>query len=216
MDDDENAVTAWCQYMPANTKEMGQSAVDVQDKTDSVSTESEGQAAAGADLNSEARSPLMSSSNDDTSVEQAKDGAAEPEIEPGKALKATLGNNCDGYYDKHWTFADDIFVCKDCLDVQFDAGCYRKLKAGELDIAICSADHEHIHVPTFNEEAWRSAPKGYVTVGGKQMSRVDWIDGIKKYWKIDELSLKQADDASKRIQRAWRSYRFLRLARRRS
>lgn len=102
------------------------------------------------------------------------------------------------------------YSCRDCLDVQLHQECYLRLKAGELGAAICRPDHEFIHVPPFDEAAWRARPQGAVVVGDQHMPRAEWIQQIKEDWQIDDKSLKKSEDASKSIQRAWRAYKAFR------
>jgi hypothetical protein len=50
-----------------------------------------------------------------------------------KDLEGPVGYNCDGRCGTSWSYADDIYVCRECKDVQFDKGCFDSLKAGTLE-----------------------------------------------------------------------------------
>ena len=187
INDDDNAIAAWCQYTPKDPNEPdldsgydsegdgdkteGEDENDDDDDEEGAKDGERDQAVQGAEqdhaeqqsaaINNDARevngNTDEAAPSNDTSVtlSDIKDASS-----PKPVLAGTLSNSCDGGCGVHWTYADDIYVCKDCLDVQFCKDCYSKLKAVELDIAICSPDHEHMHVPVFEEEAWRSLTKG--------------------------------------------------------
>ncbi|KAB2569495.1 hypothetical protein DBV05_g11837 [Lasiodiplodia theobromae] len=102
-------------------------------------------------------------------------------------LNDPLGNTCDGNCNKQWAYADDIYVCKDCIDVQFCAGCVDKLRAGTLERQICGRDHAFLHVPKWTDiaaadEAAGGVPKGVVRVGDEVLAIKDWINGIRVKW----------------------------------
>jgi tetratricopeptide (TPR) repeat protein len=91
-----------------------------------------------------------------------------------------LGNYCDGNCGHTWSIADNIYACKDCIDVQFEPSCFEKLRRGALDQMICGRDHEFLHVPKFDEEAWAKIPKGMLRVGADLISVKDWLNDIRK------------------------------------
>ena len=45
---------------------------------------------------------------------------------------------------------------------------------------ICGRDHEFLHVPKFDEEAWAKIPKGMLRVGADLISVKDWLNDIRK------------------------------------
>jgi hypothetical protein len=108
--------------------------------------------------------------------------------------RGDMGNTCDGRCGKNWTYADDIWCCKVCPDVQFDSGCLDKVRNGTLDRYICSSEHEWLHVPPWSDENYAKVGKNNVQIGGtlKDGERVggqvvpvkEWLDGLRKTWEI--------------------------------
>ncbi|KAJ5623734.1 hypothetical protein N7510_000043 [Penicillium lagena] len=99
-----------------------------------------------------------------------------------KELEGPIGNACDGRCGTNWTYANDMFICRVCADVQFDEGCLRKLREGTLELQVCSKSHEMLHVPEYDEEKLRKIGKGNVMVGQEVMAVKDWIQKIKHDW----------------------------------
>ena len=102
-------------------------------------------------------------------------------ISPPK-LKGPIGLSCDGRCGTNWTFADDIYVCKDCLDIQFDFNCWRLLQDGQLSKKVCNPKHEFLHVPKFDMEEARRVGKERVRVDGEIVLITEWLRGIRKDW----------------------------------
>lgn len=93
-----------------------------------------------------------------------------------------IRNQCDGRCGTIWTYANDIYICRECEDVQFDEGCLRKLQEGTLELQVCSKSHEMLHVPEYDEEKVKKIGKGNVMVGQEVMAVEDWIQKIKQDW----------------------------------
>ncbi|KAL6713602.1 hypothetical protein ACLMJK_009067 [Lecanora helva] len=101
--------------------------------------------------------------------------------------------SCDGLCDKELTFADSLWFCKVCNDVQFENQCLQKLRDGTLPFYVCSPNHDFLHVPSWVDE-YQATGKGRVRVGGELIDgrRVgdsivpveQWLDTIKKDWNI--------------------------------
>jgi tetratricopeptide (TPR) repeat protein len=105
-------------------------------------------------------------------------------IDTAKKLKGPISNYCDGQCGTIWTYANDIYVCKICEDVQFDEHCLKKVRAGTLERRICSKNHEMLHVPKYDEQELKTIGEGNVKVGQKIMTVEDWIQGIRNDWGI--------------------------------
>lgn len=93
-----------------------------------------------------------------------------------------LGNCCDGECGTEWPFADDMYYCKDCPDVQFDERCLAKLRAGTLGKKVCNPSHEFLYIPKWDKEAQKHIPKGSVRVGSDVLTMKEWLDRIRKEW----------------------------------
>ncbi|QSS49502.1 hypothetical protein I7I53_09874 [Histoplasma capsulatum var. duboisii H88] len=102
----------------------------------------------------------------------------------------TLYIRCDGnrYCDRTWTFANDIYVCKDCLKVHLCKYCFDKLQAGTLrDICsrrsvVCEKSHEFLHVPRWNDEEASRIPNGHVKVGENVITITDWVNNMRSQY----------------------------------
>lgn len=92
---------------------------------------------------------------------------------------------CDGFCGTYWTYADDIHVCKDCLDVMFCGNCLEKLRADELEENICDRSHEFLHVPKFDVEAALQRGKHHVRLNGSEVSVSTWLSQIRSDWGLD-------------------------------
>jgi tetratricopeptide (TPR) repeat protein len=101
-----------------------------------------------------------------------------------KLRSGHLGNICDGECGQGWGYADDIYFCRDCLDVQFGTYCYEKLKGGTLPLRICGQAHEFFHVPPWNDELMAQVPKGSVRVGEEIITIEEWLGRLKEKWGI--------------------------------
>ncbi|PGH00149.1 hypothetical protein GX51_05962 [Blastomyces parvus] len=92
--------------------------------------------------------------------------------------------------DRLWTFADDIYSCKDCVKLYLCKGCWDKLQAGTLrpscsrDSIVCEKWHEFLHVPKWNDEEARKIPKGHVKVGEEVIAITDWLNNMRKEYRL--------------------------------
>jgi hypothetical protein len=94
----------------------------------------------------------------------------------------TLSYKCDGGCDKIWTFPNDIWVCKDCPDVQFDEACLKLLQEDKLEDKVCNKNHELLYVPKYDVKTSKAIGKGKVMVGDSIMTVDAWLDGLRKDW----------------------------------
>ncbi|KAK0621115.1 hypothetical protein DIS24_g11435 [Lasiodiplodia hormozganensis] len=124
----------------------------------------------------------------------SEDGtAAAVEEPPPPPLEGPLTNYCDGSScNTRWKYADDIYVCKDCIDVQFCSICIDKVRTGTLERQICSREHAFLHVPRWTDiaaadKAAGGVPKGFVRVGNEVLAIKDWINGIRVKWGFEKV-----------------------------
>ncbi|KAK8252249.1 hypothetical protein HDK77DRAFT_435351 [Phyllosticta capitalensis] len=62
---------------------------------------------------------------------------------------------CDGFCGAEWqgTLSEDIYICKDCVEVSFDRRCFEKLQQGTLGFNECDKDHNFLRVPKWDAES---------------------------------------------------------------
>jgi hypothetical protein len=102
------------------------------------------------------------------------------------------GNTCDGRCGVVWSYANDVYICLYCTDVQFDSGCVEKLKKGELDRFICHPDHLFVHIPAWTDEAWAGKDRVRIggelvdgkRIGGEVVTVTEWLNLLRKQWGI--------------------------------
>ncbi|RAH67952.1 uncharacterized protein BO66DRAFT_473036 [Aspergillus aculeatinus CBS 121060] len=92
---------------------------------------------------------------------------------------------CEGGCGAHWTYADDLYVCKTCTGVHYDKACADELRAGTLAVEICSHDHELLHVPPYDPIAQARIGEGNVRVGGEVLSVKAWLERIRQEWGLE-------------------------------
>ncbi|KAF2009622.1 hypothetical protein BU24DRAFT_455567 [Aaosphaeria arxii CBS 175.79] len=153
--------------------------------------------------------PRESTSSSDTNNEPQPDAAttqpdeannteptaAAPTEYTGPGPKAYLESyHCDACEVVWEDMLDVRWACKNCLDVQLCSPCYEKLQLDALHPLICSKEHEFLHIPKFDHEAWQrsSALNGMVLiVGGKAVAGEDWIREFRDKWEVQQ---EQIDD----------------------
>jgi hypothetical protein len=96
-----------------------------------------------------------------------------------KTWRGDIHLRFDGQCGHTWTFADDIYVCRDCLDVQFEEGCLKKLREGTLERKICGKGHSFLHVPKWDDVEWSDVK---IPEGVKQ-----WLNEIRKEWDFETV-----------------------------
>ena len=101
-----------------------------------------------------------------------------------RKLEGNLQYFCDGYCGVEWTFGDDIYVCKDCLDVMFCAPCHERLHGDELGENVCGPKHEHLHVPSFDADEAQARGKTNVRYKDEVVPVSEWLDHLRNEWKM--------------------------------
>lgn len=99
-----------------------------------------------------------------------------------RSPQGPLSYNCDGRCGKRWTYADDVYICRECIDVQFDAPCLEKLRQGNIGRDICDPTHDFMHVPSWDLQSLKRAQEGKVLVGDQVLKVDAWLEGIKREW----------------------------------
>ena len=106
----------------------------------------------------------------------------------------SYGIFCDGFCSKECSFADSLWFCKVCHDIQFCDECYEKLHRGDLIRLVCSLDHDWLRVPSWIDEM-NMTGKDHVRMGGEMRNGQreggeivpveTWLDYIRKKWNIE-------------------------------
>lgn len=185
-----------------NVEEQDQTTGGAEVDGTSSSTPSEGEDDSGDEDVSGAEDEYESSQEEAGSdQDEDKDSKIVHAADGSPALRGWLHSYCDGC-GTSWTYVDNIYCCKDCLDVQLEPNCYAALKTGTLDPKICGKDHEFLHIPPFDEAEWRAlATEDNVRVGNRVMPRKEWLKDIKNQWGIDTESRRQLITAVSVIER---------------
>ncbi|KAF2231419.1 hypothetical protein EV356DRAFT_518581 [Viridothelium virens] len=108
-------------------------------------------------------------------------------------LKGPLTYCCDGRCGTEWTYADDFYVCRECIDVQFNAECLEKLKLGELSRDVCDPSHRFMHVPKWSSESAKRTQANKVLVGDHGIDIKEWLESIKEKWGLADAKTQATD-----------------------
>ncbi|KAJ5726251.1 uncharacterized protein N7483_007608 [Penicillium malachiteum] len=103
---------------------------------------------------------------------------------PKDELKGPLREDCYANCHTFWTFANDIYVCRECDSVHFDSHCLAKLRAGSLDSWCCNKNHDMLHVPAYDPSERQRIGDGNVKVGQEIIQVDEWLQRIRVKWDI--------------------------------
>ncbi|QVM11256.1 hypothetical protein D8B26_005910 [Coccidioides posadasii str. Silveira] len=190
IENDVNTLAAWSLLGPTIDREATSDCQEIGEETFSEAGGSESEAAAAE----EDESSEVLSQTDAGDEEEGEDGqsANVSETSPspsengyGGGLDGHLAFICDGGCGHEWSYADDVYPCKDFIDVQFDTACYEKLTAGTLGQKVCNKNHDILHVPRWGFEEAASVPGSHVRVGGETITIPDWLSTIRKKYGFD-------------------------------
>ena len=234
IDDDANALAAWSllapRPLPSGTDDQsiakeeqpnGIEGETISNRVEEDTQDENNQAIAGAaaspdgTTHGDAESEIEESSEEleadidsdvvdeiDTSSKSDEDSETD-----SSGLRGWLNSYCDGC-GSGWTYVDDIYCCKDCVDVQLEPDCYAKLNAGELDPTVCAKGHEHLHIPPFEEAKRRDlAIRDMVVVGDTPMPRTKWLESIRQQWGVQQEKFEQIKlqaSSVRAIERFWK------------
>ncbi|KAJ5154944.1 Tetratricopeptide-like helical [Penicillium coprophilum] len=105
------------------------------------------------------------------------------EIETASECFGPLWDGCYGC-EENDKYADDMYVCRECEDIQFHAHCYRKLLEGTLKYEFCNKDHKMLHVPPYDPAQRQRVGVGNVLVGEEIIPVTEWLQRLKENWGI--------------------------------
>jgi tetratricopeptide (TPR) repeat protein len=86
---------------------------------------------------------------------------------------------CDGCETANEYATEKMYSCLFCVDISFDADCYKLLMEDKLPFKICGKEHEFFYVPEL-----KPFPKGSVPVDGKIVPVKEWLADVRKQWAI--------------------------------
>ncbi|RAH71167.1 uncharacterized protein BO66DRAFT_419801 [Aspergillus aculeatinus CBS 121060] len=107
------------------------------------------------------------------------------DVQNGK-LEGPLQAQCDGKCGTTWSYANDLYVCKECQIVQFDRACLERGRQGTLELCdVCAPDHEMLYVPAYDPARRERIGEGNIQVGSEPAISVDeWVARTRQYWGI--------------------------------
>ncbi|KAL2433848.1 hypothetical protein ABEF95_011185 [Exophiala dermatitidis] len=109
-------------------------------------------------------------------------------MEPKTPFRKPEGNliyKCDGGTCQHmWTYANDMHICMDCLDVMFASPCHELHVRNALEIKVCDPTHEFLYVPPWDEMEAKGRGPGRVRRAGTTVPVSDWISEIRREWSL--------------------------------
>ncbi|KAJ5118107.1 hypothetical protein N7448_004246 [Penicillium atrosanguineum] len=114
---------------------------------------------------------------------ETEDNLSETDSKPAE-LQGPMLDICDGRCRTKWSFADNIYVCRDCDYVEFDEGCLKKLREGTLVPEVCGKNHEMLHVPSYDAADREKIGAGNVKVGEHILPVEEWLQRLKTDWAI--------------------------------
>ena len=107
---------------------------------------------------------------------------------------AVLDMICDGRTN-YFEYSDSILACCPCVDAAFRSKCLEELRTGAFRCLLCSANHEWLCIPAWDEE-FKETGNGFVRAGGERRDgkRVggnivlveEWVDSIREEWGIEK------------------------------
>ena len=131
-------------------------------------------------------SPNITSLEVDNSISTCSTG-----IPTVPQLSGPLTKQCDGRCGRDFTYASDMYWCKNCPDVQFDKACLDKVRCGGFDGVVCDLGHEFFYVPPWDVTKSKELRENWIDVGGDIMPIEQWITNIRKTW---GLGMKDAQE----------------------
>jgi tetratricopeptide (TPR) repeat protein len=123
----------------------------------------------------------------DASPENTSPSSDRPQLNRANTSMAPTGPlnyRCDGRCGTHWTYADNFYVCCECIDTQFCPDCLENLQAEELERDVCDAKHQFLYVPAWTLESAQRARDNKVLVRGEEKEIDSWLKEIELAWHL--------------------------------
>ena len=84
------------------------------------------------------------------------------------------------------SFGADMYICKDCVYVQLMPECFQRLKQGLLSVDVCSKDHDHLHLPEWDEAVWlKTSLHDRIVFAGNVVSTPAWSQQQAERWGLE-------------------------------
>jgi tetratricopeptide (TPR) repeat protein len=187
---DDDALAAWSliwpQQLTAQLTRTNSSTVNWLQRHDSQGLQLEIPVDSTSDESSDTESSHVRPGSEPTPVQDAKDAIdTVPTTSKERYWRGAIAYQCDGLCTREWTYADDIYVCKDCLDVMFCENCLEKRRSDKLEDNICDAKHEFLHVPSFSAREALSRGKDNVRIRGTVVPVSEWLEQIRLDWGLE-------------------------------
>lgn len=122
------------------------------------------------------------------SAEDVSSSSTPPKLKRANTTISPVGPlnyYCDGRCGTSWTYADNFYICSECIDIQFSEDCLKKLQAGQLEREVCDPGHRFLHVPAWTLVNAELARDGKVLVGDAVRDITVWLEEIKQAWDLD-------------------------------
>lgn len=91
---------------------------------------------------------------------------------------------CEGKCDYMFEFAAAMYVCRDCLEVQFDRKCWELLTTQKATFTVCDHRHEFLYIPEWNADEQQKVGSGMVKVGDTVVPIKEWLAAIRATWSL--------------------------------
>ncbi|KAK8194571.1 uncharacterized protein BKA78DRAFT_293261 [Phyllosticta capitalensis] len=103
---------------------------------------------------------------------------------------------CDGFCGAGWerSLPEDLYFCKDCVEVSFDQRCFEKLMQGTLGYNQCDKDHDFLRVPKWDAESALELKQNVPDTKS-------WVEGVLERLKIalDEMCTPKDNETDERM-----------------
>ena len=189
--DDANAIAAWSLIQPTEGLPIAVAAMETNSRSASNAGLMNGDLQSSTPNGAVVEPALTSDAQKEESEGDDSEDAASFKPPPlrrantsrtTRSMQGPIHYNCDGRCGKSWTYSDDVYVCRECVDVQFDAGCIEKLRQGNIGRDICDPSHTFMYVPPWDIDSLKRAQQGKVLVGDQVLEVNEWLNGIKREW----------------------------------
>ncbi|KIX04226.1 uncharacterized protein Z518_07780 [Rhinocladiella mackenziei CBS 650.93] len=180
--DDDNSLAAWSLIGPND--------FNVQEEIDGVDDTNETTIAEppAADQEEEGSHQNCTANGTSTLEDSDKQDSPTPLTRSStvRNSEGPLDYGCDGGSCDHgWTYGNNIWICRCCLDVMFATPCYELLRRDALEVKRCSPTHEFLHVPAWDQREADERGPTQVRRGGKTVPVSEWIKEIRRHWQLE-------------------------------
>lgn len=98
----------------------------------------------------------------------------------GQGLVYDMDIPCDGECKYIWKMPSELWICKNCIGINLEENCLKKLQECKLERNICNPDHDFLKAPRWDGQRMDSLPKGMVPWGDQNITLDEWKQVIRK------------------------------------